>query len=96
MAGRSEEMGWKLLGGVAAVGAGIAARKAVQVAWTKGTGKAPPTNPEHPDITLGEALSWAVMSGAVVGVARMMASREAAKRWRNATGALPPGFDELS
>lgn len=96
MAGRSEEIGWKLLGGVAAVVAGIAARKAVQIAWKKGTGKAPPTNPEHPDITLAEALGWAVLSGAVVGVARMIASREAAKRWRKATGALPPGLEELS
>lgn len=94
MAGRSAEIGWKLLGGLAAVAAGMAARKAVQAAWKAGTGKEPPANPEHPDITLGEALGWAMLSGAVVGVARMVATREAAKRWRKATGELPPGLEE--
>ena len=96
MANKSTEMGWKLLGGLTAFAAGMVARKAIQTAWKMSTGKEPPTNPEHPDITLAEALGWAMLSGAVVGVVRMMATREAARRWRKATGALPPGLEEIS
>lgn len=95
MAGKGD-FGWKLLVGVATLGAGMVARTTLRQIWKASTGKEPPTNPEHPDITLGEALGWAVLSGAVVGVARMMASREAAKRWRKTTGALPPGLDDLA
>ncbi|MQA83638.1 MAG: DUF4235 domain-containing protein [Streptosporangiales bacterium] len=95
MSGRGEEVGWKLLGGLAAITAGFAARKAVQAAWKMGTGKEPPANPEHPDTTLAEAIGWAMLSGAVMGLARMIATREAAKRWRKATGALPPGLEDI-
>lgn len=88
---RSEEMGWKLVGGVAAVVAGLVARKAVHKAWTVGAGKEPPANPADPDVGLAEAVGWAVVSGAVVGIARMMAERKAADKWRRSTGSLPPG-----
>lgn len=88
---KSEEMGWKLYAGVAAVGASMVARKAIQKAWKTGTGKAPPTNPEDPDVGMAEAVGWAILSGSVVGLARMLASRKAAERWRKSTGQLPPG-----
>lgn len=88
---KSEEMGWKVYGGLAAIGAGIIARKALHKAWTAGTGKAPPANPEDPDVGMTEALGWAIVSGSVVGIARMLAGRKAAERWRKSTGQLPPG-----
>ncbi len=88
---KSEELGWKVYGTLAAVGAGIVARKAIQGVWTAGTGKKPPANPEDPDTGMGEALGWAIVSGAVVGIARMLAGRKAAERWRKSTGQLPPG-----
>lgn len=88
----SEEMSWKLYGGLAAVGAGIVARKTVQKAWTAGTGKEPPSNPEDPDVAMLEAVGWAILSGSVVGIARMLAGRMAAERWRKARGELPPGI----
>lgn len=88
---KSEEMGWKVYGGMAAIGAGIIARKAIQKAWTVGTGKEPPANPEDPDIGMVEALGWAIVSGSAVGIARMLAGRKAAERWRKSTGQLPPG-----
>lgn len=90
--GKREEINWKVYAGVAAVGAGIVARKAVQKAWTSYTGKAPPSNPEDPDVGILEAVGWAVASGAVVGIARMLAGRVAAARWRKSTGQLPPGL----
>lgn len=88
---KSEEMSWKLYGGLAAVGASIVARKAVQKAWKASTGKEPPSNPEDPDVAMLEAVGWAILSGSVVGIARMLAGRKAAERWRKSTGALPPG-----
>lgn len=91
MAARSEEMGWKLYGGLAAVGATIIARKVVQKAWKVGTGNEPPANPEDPDVGFVEALGFAVLSGSIVGIARMLAGRKAAERWRKSTGELPPG-----
>lgn len=87
-----DEMGWKVVGGVAAMTAGLVARKAVQKAWSLGTGKEPPHNPADPDIGMAEAAGWALASGAVVGVARMLAERQAADRWRRSTGELPPGL----
>lgn len=88
---KSEEIGWKVYGGLAAIGAGIVARKVMQKAWTVGVGKEPPHNPEDPDIGMSEAVGWALLSGAVVGIARMLAGRKAAERWRKSTGQLPPG-----
>ena len=93
MASKGEEIGWKVYGGVAALGATLVARKLVHKAWTVGTGKEPPSNPEDPDIGLTEAIGWAVVSGSVVGIARMLAGRQAAARWRKSTGELPPGFE---
>lgn len=93
---KTEEMGWRVLGGLAAVGAGIAARKAIETLWKVSTGKEPPSNPEHPDVQLMEALGWAVASGAVIGIARMLAARAAAERWRKKTGHLPPGLREVA
>lgn len=88
---KSEEIGWKLYGGLAAIGATIVARKLVQKTWTVSTGKAPPANPEDPDVGMLEAAGFAILSGSVVGIARMLAGRKAAERWRKSTGMLPPG-----
>lgn len=88
---KGEEIGWKILGGVAALGAGMLARKAIEATWKAATGKEPPGTPEDPDEELLEAMGWAIASGAAVGIARMLATRVAAARWRRITGELPPG-----
>jgi hypothetical protein len=95
MAGKSEQIAWKVVGLVAAITAGIAAKKVATTAWEKGTGSPPPANPESPDTTWAQALGWAVATGAVVGVARMLASRKLADYWRKSTGHLPPGIQEV-
>jgi hypothetical protein len=87
---------WKVMGGLAAVAAGVVARKAVETAWTKSTGKTPPRNPESPDTTWGEAVGWALLSGAVVGLARLVATRKAAAYYRRSTGHLPEGLEEVA
>jgi Protein of unknown function (DUF4235) len=59
-------------------GATFAARKVIQFAWKKITGKEPP-EPEDPQVGLGEALAWAVAMAVGVQVARMLAVRAATR-----------------
>ena len=80
----------------ATVIAGIAARKAMTTSWKVATGKNPPANPAHPDVSLGEAAAWAAVSGVAVGLARMLASRKAADYYRRSTGHLPANLEEAS
>ena len=86
---------YTLLGLAATVGATMAARKAMTTTWKLSTGKQPPSNPEHPDVSMNEALAWAVASGIAVGVARMLASRKAAEYYRRSTGHLPSNLEDV-
>ena len=63
-----------------AMSAGYLARKLLIVAWTKATGKKPPTNPEDPRETLAEALGWSVLVGITVSVVRVLAIRAVARK----------------
>ncbi len=83
------------MGMSSAILTGIAAKKIMTAAWTKGTGNAPPANPESPDTSWGEALVWALASGALVGVARMLAARKAADFYRRSAGHLPRGLQDV-
>jgi hypothetical protein len=89
-------IGWRVLGGVSAVLAGLAARKALTTGWLKTTGHEPPANPATPDTSWGEAIAFAVVSGAAIGLARMLATRKAAGYYRRSTGHLPPGMEEVT
>lgn len=75
--------------------AGIAARKAMTTSWKVATGKKPPQNPAHPDVSIGEAVAWATVSGVAVGLARMFASRKAAEYYRKSTGHLPANLQDV-
>jgi Protein of unknown function (DUF4235) len=59
-------------------GATFVARKVIQLAWKRITGKEPP-EPEDPQVALGEALAWAVAMAVGVQVARMLAVRAATR-----------------
>jgi hypothetical protein len=87
---------WSVYALGATVVATIAARKALTTTWKLATGKQPPQNPAHPDVSMGEAVAWATVSGVAVGVARMMASRKAANYYRKSTGHLPPNLDDVN
>ncbi|WP_426564693.1 DUF4235 domain-containing protein [Angustibacter sp. McL0619] len=89
-------VGWKVIGGGAAVLSGIAAKMILTNGWKVATGNEPPANPENPDTSWSEAVSWAVVSGALVGVVRMLAARKAASYYRHSTGHLPPKMEEVS
>ena len=86
---------WSLMGLGATLGATVAARKAITATWKLSTGKQPPSNPEHPDVSLGEAVTWAVVSGVAVGLARMFATRAAADYYRRSTGHLPANLEDV-
>lgn len=83
------DLGWRLLAGAAAFGAGFVARQVITIGWKRVTGKEPPSNPESPDVALAEALGWAVVTGVGMEVARLLATRAAARRWHHSTGVLP-------
>ena len=59
--------------------AAFVARKVITVAWTKATGKEPPTHPEDPQVALPEALGWSMLAGITVATARVLATRAAAR-----------------
>ena len=80
MADNKVDLGTKVVSAVAAMVAAFVARKVITFAWTKATGKEPPTHPEDPRVALSEALSWSVLTGVSVGAARLLATRAAARR----------------
>jgi hypothetical protein len=89
-------MGWRILGGLSAIFAGIAARKVMVKGWQAATGDNPPANPAAPGTRWREAVPFALASGAVMGLARMLATRKAAGYYRKSTGHLPPGMEEVT
>lgn len=96
MSESSDKAKWRLFGGLSAVLAGLAARKLLATAWTRATGKTPPTNPAASGTSWPEAVGWAAASGVVMGVARLVATRKAAATWAKRSGRLPPGLEEVS
>ena len=86
---------WTIYGLVATMAATILARKALNATWKLSTGKTPPKNAAHPDVSMGEAITWAAVSGVAVGLARMLASRKAADYYRKSTGHLPANLEDV-
>jgi hypothetical protein len=70
----------KLVSTVAVTGGIFLLRKVLATAWTKITGKVPPTDLTDPKVTLPEALAWAVATGVVVETARFFMVRATMRR----------------
>ena len=66
------------------------ARRAVTMAWTRTTGKVPPTDPADPSVSLLEALSWAAIAGITVEAARLFATRATMRRQAVGAGDTEP------
>ena len=60
----------RLVTTVATAGGVFLLRKVLATAWTRITGKMPPTDLTDPKVTLAEALVWSVATGIVVETAR--------------------------
>jgi hypothetical protein len=80
MADKPGDSGSRVVAMITALGAAFITRKVVTAAWTKIAGKEPPTNPEDPDVSWGEAVGWAVVMGVAVSIARLLATRETHRR----------------
>jgi predicted outer membrane protein len=70
----------RLLTTVATTGGVFLLRKLLATAWTKITGKVPPTDLTDPKVTLPEALAWAVATGVVVEAARFAIARSTMRK----------------
>lgn len=86
---------WSAYGFGATLLATIVARKAMNTSWKVATGRKPPVNAAHPDVSMGEAVAWATASGVAIGLARMLASRKAADYYRRSTGHLPANLEDV-
>jgi hypothetical protein len=80
MADKRGDFASRAVGGIAGAIAGLITRKAMTTAWKKVTGKAPPDNPEDPEVALAEAIGWGAVMGVAMSIARLLATRMAAKR----------------
>ena len=89
-------MGWRVLGGISAILAGVVARKVMVKSWRATTGSNPPANPAAPGTQWREAIPFALASGALMGLARMLATRKAASYYQKSTGHLPPGMEQVT
>ena len=69
-----------LLTTVAVTGGVFLLRKVLATAWTKVTGRVPPTDLTDPRVTLPEALAWAVATGIVVEAARFAIVRSTMRK----------------
>jgi len=76
---RSDSNG-KLVAALATTGAVFLARKVVTIAWTRTTGKQPPTDASDPAVSILQALSWAAIAGVTIEAARVFATRATARR----------------
>ena len=65
---------------VAVAGGVFLLRKLLASAWTKITGKVPPTDLTDPKVTLPEALAWSVATGVVVEAARFAIVRSTMRK----------------
>lgn len=70
----------RIISGLAAAAAGFCARKVINFAWTRITGKVPPEDLNDPEVAITEAVGFAVVMGVGMEVARLLATRAAAKR----------------
>ena len=72
---------------IAMTGGVFLLRKLLGTAWTKVTGRVPPTDLTDPKVTLPEALAWAIATGIVVETARFAFVRSTMRKSLQDTGA---------
>jgi Protein of unknown function (DUF4235) len=70
----------RLVTTMAVTGGVFVLRKLLGTAWTKITGRVPPTDLTDPKITLPEALAWSIGTGIVIEIARFFIVRSTMKK----------------
>ena len=80
MAKKGNGSNTKLITTVAVTGVVFLLRKLLATAWTKITGKVPPTDVSDPSVSLQDALVWAAATGVVIEAARFAIVRFTMRR----------------
>jgi Protein of unknown function (DUF4235) len=80
MSKKKDGSGGHLAVTLAATGGAFVLRKVAGVAWTKVTGKEPPTDLADPRVTLPEALIWAALISVIVETVRFGIMRPARRQ----------------
>ena len=80
MSKKGDGSGGKLLTTVATTGGVFVLRKLLATAWTKITGKTPPTDLSDPQVKLPEVLAWSIATGIIIESARFAIVRGTARR----------------
>ena len=70
----------RLVTTMAVTGGVFVLRKLLGTAWTKVTGRVPPTDLTDPKVTLPEVLAWSIGTGLVVETARFFIVRSTMKK----------------
>lgn len=87
---------WRLMDRGAAIAAGALAGKISALTWKAATGKKPPVNGRHPDVSTKDAVAWAIIGGATIELVKVAVRRGTANYWVRSTGKLPPGMKPLT
>ena len=87
---------WRLMDRGSSVAAGALAGKVAAIAWKAVTGKKPPVNGQHPDVSTKDAVAWAIIGGATIELVKVAVRRGTATYWVRSTGNLPPGMKPLT
>jgi len=81
MPDKGGDFGSKAVATLAGAAAAFVARKTIIFAWTKATGKEPPSDTDSPEVSMGEAIGYAVVMGVGMSVAQIVVNRTAKKRY---------------
>lgn len=87
---------WRLMDRGSSMAAGALAGRVSALTWKLVTGKKPPVNGRHPDVSTKEAVAWAVIGGATIELVKVAVRRGTATYWVRSTGNLPPGMKPLA
>ncbi len=77
---KSGGSGGHLLVTAVSAGAVFVIRKLLGTAWTKVTGREPPTDLSDPKVTLPEVLGWAILVGVAAETTKFALARATARR----------------
>lgn len=87
---------WRLMDRGSSMAAGALAGRISALTWKAATGKKPPVNGRHPDVSTKDAVAWAIIGGATIELVKVAVRRGTATYWVKSTGNLPPGMKPLA
>lgn len=87
---------WRLMDRGSSMAAGALAGRISALTWKAATGRKPPVNGRHPDVSTKDAVAWAIIGGATIELVKVAVRRGTATYWVRSTGNLPPGMKPLA